>query len=121
MKVKRSHEAGDDPIEDPPGELSRRRIARVTRVATEVEHERGRAPRRRNLAACRFEGRERLDEEVPKLGRAVPRRRVDPSLGPVRRDVRGELVAVWNTEYLMERPRVGLGVSTKLERQPPAP
>ena len=121
MKVKRSHETGDDPIEDPPGELSRRRIARVTRVAAEVEHERGRATRRRDLGACRFEGRERLDEEMPKLSRAMPRRRVDSALGPVRRDMRGELMTMWNTENVMERPRVGLGVSTELQRQPSVP
>jgi len=35
--VKRSHEPGDDPIEDSPGELSCCRVARVTRVAAEVE------------------------------------------------------------------------------------
>ena len=120
--MKRSHEAGDNPIEDPPGELSRCWVACVTRVAAEVKQERGRAGRRRNLGACSFKSRERLDEEMPKLSRAATRRRVDPSLGSVRRDVRSELMTVWNTENLMERPSVDvIGVSTELERQPPAP
>jgi hypothetical protein len=122
LKVKRSHEAGDDPFEDASGELSCRWVACVTRVAAEVEQERGRAGRRRNLGACSFESRERLDEEMPKFSRVVTRRRVDPSLGSVRRDVRGEPITMWNTEHQMERPGVDvLVVSTELERQPPAP
>jgi hypothetical protein len=121
LKVKRSHEAGDDPIEDPPGELSCRRVARVTRVAAEVEHERGPAGRRRNPGARDFESRERLDEKMPKLSRAVARRRVNSSLGPVRRDVRSEPMTMWNSQNLMERQGIDVGVSIELERQPTAP
>lgn len=120
--MKRRHETDDDSIEDVPGKLSCRWIACVARVAAEVEQERGRPGRYRNPGACSLEGRERLDEEMSKLGRAVTRRCIDPSLGSVRRDVRSELMTMWNTENLMERPRVDvLVISTELERQPPAP
>ena len=121
--MERSQEAGDDPIEDLPLELSGRWVARVVRVGAKVEHERGSAGRRRNPGACSLESRERLDEEMPKLSGAVPRRRIDPSLGSVRRDMRDEPMAMWNTENLMKRSGVDVhGISTdELERQPPAP
>jgi hypothetical protein len=122
LKVKRSHETGDDPIKDPPGELSCRWVERVMRMGAEVEQECGHAGGRRDLGASRFKSRERLDEEMPKLGRKVTRRRVDPSLCSVCRHVRSEPMTRWNTENLMKRPRVDvLGVSTELERQPSTP
>ena len=86
-------------------------------MGSKVEQECGRAARRRNRGACSFEILEGLDEEVPKLSGAMTRRRVDTSLGSVRRHVRDEPMAMRNPEDLMQYPRVDeIGVSTEFER-----
>jgi hypothetical protein len=51
----------------------------------------------------------------------MTRRRVNSPLGPVRRDVCSEPITRWNSQNLMERQEVDVGVSMEFERQPTAP
>lgn len=90
--MKRSHEACDDAIEHRPRELCCPWIARITRVATKVQHERGRSDGR-DPDARSFEIRERLDEEMPKFGPVVIRCNVEPSLSSIRGNMCCEPIA----------------------------
>jgi hypothetical protein len=117
--MQRRLEAGDDSIEDGPGELSDRRVVHITRVGTEVEQDRGPTGRCGDLVACRFERREGLDEEMSEFGGAVTRRCVHPSLCSIGCDVCDEPMTMRNSEDLMERSCVDvLVVSVEFEGEP---